>query len=152
MLGGTLRWLSQLCLIQSKATLKDCLTKMLLTNAVFVCYLQAIIGIGLISMFPVVGRSFASFAGEGSISMMNYAWRLSELPLGMVVSVLSIVLLPKLSEMHASNDDIGFSSALRSGLTLMNPLIYHCLKYQPKTLLVQAHLQVILVIIFFVPQ
>ena len=51
---------------------------------------------------------------------------------------------PKAKTIHIIWDNAGYH--------LMNPLIYHCLKYQPKTLLVQAHLQVILVIIFFVPQ
>lgn len=116
LLGGLIRWLSQLWFINSQIPYVQCFNNILLTKDLLGRYFQAIVAMGLLSLLPVVVRAFASFSGEGSLAVMNYAWRLVEFPLGMVITVLSVVLFPKLSEMHAMKNDSGFTAVLKDGL------------------------------------
>ena len=62
-------------------------------------YMQALIAGGGIVALPVIARSFASTVGEGGITIINLASKIIELPLGSCLTVLSVVLLPKFSEL-----------------------------------------------------
>ncbi len=117
-LGGVLRWGSQLWLVAGSIAWSKSFSKCLLHKNLFHRYWQAVLALGLLALFPVVARSFASFSGEGGVAMMNYAWRLVELPLGLVVTVLSVVLFPKLAEMVANKDHQGFEKVFSGGLRL----------------------------------
>ncbi|MDQ7059366.1 MAG: lipid II flippase MurJ [Ghiorsea sp.] len=116
LLGGLARWLSQLWVMRSELQFHDSFSSMLIHKDLLVRYGQAVVAMGLFTLFPVVARSFASFSGEGGVAMMNYAWRLVELPLGLVITVLAVVLFPKLAELHAQRDEDGFDRQLHEGL------------------------------------
>lgn len=117
-LGGVLRWGSQLWSLLGQVSWQHNFSTWLLHKRLFHQYWQAVLALGLLTLFPVVARSFASFSGEGSLAMMNYAWRLVEFPLGLVVTVLSVVLFPKLAAKAADKDDKGFSAVFNDGLLL----------------------------------
>ncbi len=116
-LGGAVRWWSQLWVMRHDICWAGNCTRFALTKELFHRYWQAVVAVGALSLYPIVARSFASFAGEGSVAMMNYAWRLVEFPLGLVVTVLSVVLFPRLSELNVVKDSSGFVNTLRTGLT-----------------------------------
>jgi len=115
-IGGVLRWLSQLWCLQGYISWKGSLSRYFLTKDLFQRYWQAMLALSLLSMFPVVARSLASFSGEGGIAMMNYAWRLVEFPLGLVITVFSITSFPKLSESYVLNNEVVFSETLYQGV------------------------------------
>jgi len=130
-IGGAFRYASQLWVMRNSIGLSDCFTKPYIGKELLYRYVQAVLGVGVLSLFPVVARAFASFSGEGGVAMMNYAWRLVEFPLGVVITVLSVVLFPKLSEKYAKNDIEGFDRVLKEGLfwsllmamAIMGPII-----------------------------
>lgn len=65
-------------------------------------YFFALIGGAALMMLPLVGRVFAGQYGEGALAQFNYASKLIELPLGVVITVISVVLLPALSQAFVS--------------------------------------------------
>lgn len=114
--GGILRWMSQLWALKGKYSFKGNFEEILLTKHLFHRYWQAVTALGILTLYPVVFRSFASLEGEGELAIVNFAFRLVELPLGVVITVLSIVLFPRLSEFYEKQDHSSFSTVFRKGL------------------------------------
>lgn len=67
-------------------------------------YLEALAAGGLLFLLPFVARAHATFVGEGGIAAFNYAWKLVELPLGAVLTILPVVIFPTLAEMFRGED------------------------------------------------
>lgn len=65
---------------------------------------------------PIVVRAAASLMGPGTIASFNYAQKLIELPIGVLISTIGTVALTKLSGYYASNDPESAASAARSSL------------------------------------
>lgn len=61
----------------------------------------AILASGLPLALPFVARSLASSTGEGSLASFNYAWKLVELPLILVVQLVASLTFPKISRAFA---------------------------------------------------
>ncbi len=83
------------------------------------------IGLGLLVDQLAVGLSFnlASRTGPGGIAWMKYAATLIQFPLGLVVTAVSVAILPMLSR-HASDDNgDAFRATLAQGLRLVLILI-----------------------------
>jgi putative peptidoglycan lipid II flippase len=99
LIGGSIRWLSQLWIIRKDLLLIGKIKFQLINKYIFHRYFYAVLSGGLLILYPVVARSFASFSEEGSISIVNYSLKLVEVPANVAVTVLSIVILPKLSQM-----------------------------------------------------
>ncbi|WP_407299157.1 lipid II flippase MurJ [Morganella morganii] len=55
-------------------------------------------------LVPVIIRAISSTYGDGYLSISNYALKLVDLPLTVVLSVFSIIFLPKLSGINGVND------------------------------------------------
>ena len=51
-----------------------------------------------ITIMPIISRSFASQAGEGSISLFTYSYKLLMLPLALIMGSFTTVLLPYISK------------------------------------------------------
>lgn len=68
-------------------------------------YVQALSSSALLLLVPVVGRALVSDAGPGAFAAMNYVYKLAELPLGMAISVLSVVLLPRFAALLAEKKE-----------------------------------------------
>ena len=109
-LGTTLRWCSQLANIlfvvprvwpfKSKIPARELTAK----------YAQALGAGTILILYPYIARSFASlYFEDGSIAIFNYAYKLTELPFGVAISVFAIVIFPKLSSL--SKDTVGLSQS-----------------------------------------
>jgi len=64
-------------------------------------YFQVLASASLLLLVPVIARAYASGLGSGKMALMNYAQKLVELPAGIVVTVISTLLLPRLSKLIA---------------------------------------------------
>ncbi len=72
-------------------------------------------GLSLNQINPVLSRMLASFLQEGSISVLNYANRVIQLPLGLFVIAISQAVLPQLSRCPAGLTD-EFREIMRDAL------------------------------------
>lgn len=96
-------------------------TSVPLEPALTLRYGQALAVGVLIFTMPVLAKSAASHFAAGSYTIMHYAIKLIELPLGTVLTVLSVVLLPSFAERLESHRDETLAlagSALRVTLML----------------------------------
>ena len=82
-------------------------------------YLQALGALGFAILVPVVGRALASLHDPGSVAVFNYATRLVELPMGIAVGVLSVVLLPRFSELFVAGKEAEALELARQGCWLV---------------------------------
>ena len=59
---------------------------------------------GLLLLFPLIGRSMASQAGEGVLASFNYAWKLVELPLVLAIQLVAALAFPAVAATKAGTD------------------------------------------------
>ncbi len=78
----------------------------------------AIFGVSVSQISLLLNTNFASHLPNGSISWMNYADRLMELPTGVLGVALGTVLLPSLAKHRAAGADEAYSATLDWGLRL----------------------------------
>jgi putative peptidoglycan lipid II flippase len=90
----------------------------LLTSALLWRYVQAVAASCLLLLVPVVTRALASLEGSGAVAAVNYATKLVEFPLGTVVGVLSVVMLPRFSALVAGGRTGETVLLARQGLLL----------------------------------
>ncbi len=83
------------------------------------------IGVGLLVDQFAVGLSInlASRTGASGIAWMNYAATLIQFPLGLVVTAVSVAILPTLSRYAAGADEPAFRATLAQGLRLVLILV-----------------------------
>jgi len=83
------------------------------------------IGLGLLVDQAAVALSFnlASRTGPSGIAWMKYAATLIQLPLGLVVTAISIAILPTLSRHATNGDKDAFRATLAQGLRLVQILV-----------------------------
>lgn len=83
------------------------------------------IGLGLIVDQTAVALSFnlASHISVSGIAWMKYAATIIQFPLGMVVTAVSVAILPTLSRLAADADDRRFSATLAQGIRLVFVLV-----------------------------
>lgn len=72
-------------------------------------------GLSLNQVNPVISRMLGSFLEGGSISVLNYADRVLQLPLGLFVIAISQAVLPMLSRQNPE-DRVGFRDFIRDAL------------------------------------
>lgn len=80
-------------------------------------FAQGVFAFSLIVAMPIVFRSLYATAGPGALAEFNYALRLFELPMGVLISVIPILFLPLLSRIGDA-DDPAFKEALLLALQL----------------------------------
>ncbi len=78
----------------------------------------AVIGVSVSQISLLINTIFASFLATGSVSWLYYADRLMEFPAGLLGAALGTILLPSLSNTHASDKPEEFSALLDWGLRL----------------------------------
>ncbi len=78
----------------------------------------AIFGVSVQQISLLLNTLFASWLPDGSLSWMNYADRLMELPAGVLGVALGTILLPSLSKLKAEQDNAAYSAMLDWGLRL----------------------------------
>ncbi|MCK4302204.1 MAG: murein biosynthesis integral membrane protein MurJ [candidate division Zixibacteria bacterium] len=77
-----------------------------------------IVGLSAGRINILVNTLLASFLLEGSISYLNYSYRLMHFPLGVFAVALGTVTLPRVSEMASRNDMKGLSRAFSEAIGL----------------------------------
>lgn len=125
LLGGTLNFLSQwiwsnhigATLRPERPDFSDADLRHMM--ALFLPYAA---GLSLNQINPVVSRMLGSFLQEGSISVLNYANRIVQLPLGLFVIAVSQAVLPQLSRAKEPEQFVSIiGDALRFALFIVLP-------------------------------
>lgn len=80
--------------------------------------LPSVAGLAIFQINSIVDNKLASHLAEGSISALQYAIRLFQLPLGLFVVSVGSVILPKLAAHAAETDTQSFAQTLRESAKL----------------------------------
>mgnify|MGYP001044552142 CR=1 FL=1 len=86
-------------------------------------YLPILVGLVVDTLAVFLSYNLASRIGGGSISWMEYAAKIIQFPLGLVVTAVSIAILPTLSQQANLDDVAPFRTILAQGLRLVLTLI-----------------------------
>ncbi len=105
-------WCSRMGIILAPSMPRRDNTELKSMMALFLPYAA---GLSLNQINPVISRMFGSFLEGGSISVLNYADRVLQLPLGLFVIAISQAVLPMLSRQNP-DDTIGFRDFIRDAL------------------------------------
>jgi len=81
--------------------------------------IPAIIGLSPTQINIFINTNFASSCMEGSVSWLNYAFRLVQLPIGVFGVALSIAVMPVLARHTAKKDIDGMKETMVSSLTML---------------------------------
>lgn len=103
-----LRWISQV--IEAKAFPFSYLSSesSLISLSLIKRYCYALFTGGIIFALPIIMRTIASIEGEGTLSLINYATKLVELPLAVLITVFSVVFTPYLAEKFVGGNELVF--------------------------------------------
>jgi len=71
-------------------------------------------------LYQFVDKGFASGLDAGSIAALNYAMKLTQLPVGIFVTALATAIYPTLAEYAGKGNRAGLSSATGSGIRLLS--------------------------------
>jgi putative peptidoglycan lipid II flippase len=82
-------------------------------------YLPILIGLVVDTLAVLLSYNLASRTGEGSISWMEYAATIIQFPLGLVVTAVSVAILPTLSRQTTDEQPGPFKATLAQGLRLV---------------------------------
>lgn len=117
LLGALLRWVSQWMALRVGAPqILEAHRGLLLDRRLVHGFMAGLASASLLILVPVALRAGASWLGKGELAAFNYAIKLVELPLGILITTLATVAFPRLSEAHEQNDDATFEAILRTGL------------------------------------
>ncbi|MCF8055091.1 MAG: murein biosynthesis integral membrane protein MurJ [Desulfocapsa sp.] len=81
--------------------------------------IPAVIGLSPTQINIFINTNFASSCAEGSVSWLNYAFRLVQLPIGVFGVALSIAAMPVLARHAAKKDVSGMKETMVSSLTMV---------------------------------
>lgn len=117
-LGALLRWLSQLLALRGHLapSLAGLWQRRLLDRALLRSFAAGLASASLLVLVPVLIRACASWLGAGQLAAFNYAIKLVELPLGIVITTLATVAYPRLSEAFLKADQAAFDGLLGDSL------------------------------------
>jgi len=78
-----------------------------------------VLGVAVNQIYLAVNRIFASGLSEGSISALNYASKLMNLPVGIFVAAIAAAIYPMLSEKAMGKDMEGLANTMSKGLGMV---------------------------------
>lgn len=113
-LGGLLRWISQIFYLIKYCRGLRFTVFPLVNRTILVRYLQALSSGSFVLFLPYIARAFASYTSAGGVATFNYATKLVELPLGVCITLFSVVLFPKLAECFNENKNIALGTVILS--------------------------------------
>ncbi|MDD3579749.1 MAG: murein biosynthesis integral membrane protein MurJ [Desulfobacca sp.] len=87
-------------------------------HRIFRLMAPAVIGLSATQINIFINTFFASSCAEGSVSWLNYAFRLMQFPIGIFGVALSIATLPVVSRYASQQDLAGLKSAFSSALSM----------------------------------
>lgn len=116
--GAIVRWLSQLLALNTKRLSSEHVHAhgWLMDRHLLRGFFAGIASASLLVLVPVAVRAGASWLGEGELAAFNYAIKLVELPLGILITTLATVTFPRLSEAHDRQDRGAFEALLSMSL------------------------------------
>ena len=121
LLGGVLQLVIQIPTLKGcgfrftpRLRLKDPGLKRIITLMI-----PAVIGLSPTQINIFINTNFASSCAEGSVSWLNYAFRLVQLPIGVFGVALSIAAMPVLAKHAAEKDINGMKETMVSSLTMV---------------------------------
>lgn len=88
-------------------------------RGIFYNLLPIFLGTAVNQLYLAINRIFASGLAEGSISALNYAGKLMNLPMGIFVLAVSTAIFPTLSEQSVKGDRKALGKTLVRGLKLV---------------------------------
>jgi len=86
-------------------------------------YLPILIGLAVDKLAELLSYNLASHIADPAISWMEYAAQIIQFPLGLVVTAVSIAILPTLSRQAVAEESSPFQATLAQGLRLVLALI-----------------------------
>lgn len=86
---------------------------------VFRSMIPAIFGAGVSQIIVLVGTAFGHLVGEGAVSALYYANRITELAFGLFAVSLSTAVLPRMARMAAEHDLAGLRKTLEEALGMV---------------------------------
>lgn len=120
-LASMLRWVSQagnILILPSVAPRATKRQPWSVSGSLVTRYLQALGSLGFLILAPVIARALASLDAPGSLAAVNYIHKIVELPMGIAASMLSMVLLPRFSELFVRGQTEESLVLLRQGIWL----------------------------------
>jgi len=88
-------------------------------RGIFVNLMAIFIGTATYQIYLAINRFFASSLAEGSISALNYAGKLMNLPLGVFVSAVSSAIFPLLAVQALESDKSQMAMSINRGLKMV---------------------------------
>lgn len=115
LVGALLRSFSQLLVLRPIGTAGPKLGAQpwLIDLSLLKAFLAGLGSVSLLILVPVALRASASVLGEGELAAFNYAIKLVELPLGILITSIATVAFPRLSGAHDRQDDALFDRTLQ---------------------------------------
>jgi murein biosynthesis integral membrane protein MurJ len=110
LLGGLLRFASQHLSLHRHISWKTPFNENHLAGDLGKRYIQAVLSGSLFLSLPVLARTFVS-REDGAVATFNYAIKLAELPMGVAISVIPVILLPRMAAAYKT-DETGAAEAL----------------------------------------
>ncbi|QUM77870.1 hypothetical protein HWV00_17465 [Moritella sp. 24] len=107
------RWTSQVINSQVIPFSFSAFKQNLVSSSLLRRYFYGVLTGGIIFLMPVVTRAIASENGAGELSLVNYAIKLVEFPLGVVLTVFSIVFFPRFSGLFAADNERDFLTTFK---------------------------------------
>lgn len=107
-IAAFLRWLSQSVTTKISPISRLSLSRNLISSSLIKRYFYCVLTGGIIFIIPVIARALGSQNGSGELSLINYAIKLVEFPLGVLLTVFSIIFFPYFAELYAKNDEKEF--------------------------------------------
>lgn len=107
-IAAFIRWLSQSITTKTSPISKMSLSSHSISRSLIRRYFYCVLTGGIIFLIPVIARAIGSQSGSGELSLINYAIKLVEFPLGVLLTVFSIVFFPFFAELFAKKDEKEF--------------------------------------------
>jgi putative peptidoglycan lipid II flippase len=98
--GAALRWVTQMMMIPSRVWYAPA-TKRVVDHALLRAFMFATLAAAMSLLAPVVIRAMASTLGEGAVASFNYAQKLVELPVTILLTSIGTVALSRMSIMYS---------------------------------------------------
>lgn len=99
LIGALVRYASQI--IPSARCFELKLGRLKLNQELLKKFFLALVASSIVLLVPIFMRSMASLVGVGNLAAFNYSMKLVELPIGIAITTISTVALPKLSALIA---------------------------------------------------
>lgn len=122
LIGSTLQIIVQLPAIRDAKLRWDFNWRHPVIRRIVKLYIPIVAGLAISSIVITISINLANRTGDSSVTYMRRATTLMQFPLGLVVTALSIAILPTLSQ-QSLNDGAAFKETLAGGIRLVLALI-----------------------------